>query len=306
MSISAFKGPIVSFGSQPNTDSNEFEGPDVHNVGSALQDPRLYTSYAGGDWVAGWYNCGRGYVTVDATPSTSNATCIAAVQSAATAMTLASANNSSSQVVVNATAINVNTGALVTGLVAIGCPNATATNQFLAFGKSGNNGTNGVNVWNPANMVSRTLTVTAAGTDSGRTVTIAGNDIYGAPMTELIAVANTSAVAGIKAFKYIRTATLDALPTGGVSIGQGTVFGLPIRADTLSYVTAWHLTSSAVAITAAVTTDPATATTGDVRGTFIAAVTSTSRVTVFQAVSASNINLITTGTSSGVVGVTQA
>lgn len=305
MAISAFKGPIVSFGAEPQADSNSLQGPDVHNAANMLQDPRTYTRYQGGDWVAGWYECARGYLTVDTVLATSNATCIAATQSAATAITLASANNSSSQVVINATGVNVNSGALFSASLALNCPNATATNQFLAFGSGGINGTTGVNVWDPSRSLGVIVTVTAAGTDTGRTVAIAGRDIYGVPITQLVTVANTSAVATTKAFKYITSATLDALPTGGISIGVGTVYGLPIRADQLAYVQAFHLTSSAVAITAAVTS-AASNTSGDVRGTVIAAATGTSRLTIFQSVSASNMNLITTGTNSGIVGVDQA
>lgn len=304
MAISAFKGPVVSFGAAPQNDANEFEGPDVSNAGTMQQDPRAYTTYAGGNWAAGWFNSARGLVTLDAVPASVNATCIAAVQSAATAIVLASANNSSSQVVVNATAINVNSGALLTGLVAIACPDATATNQFVAFGGSGSRGLQGVNAWDPTRTAARVVTVTAAGTDSGRTVTIAGNDVYGVPITQTINVLNTSAVATTKAFKYIRTATLDALPTGGVSLGVGSIFGLPIRADTLAYVQAFHLTSSAVAITAAITAS-ATATTGDARGTFICAISGTSRVTVFQSVEPSAMVALSTGTNSGLLGVDQ-
>ncbi len=304
MAISAFKGPVVSFGAEPQNDSNEFEGPDVNNVGSVLQDPRAYTTYAGGNWVAGWFQSGRGFVTMDAIPAALDATCIAATQSSATAIVLASANNSSSQVVVNANGINVNTGAVFSAAVAIACPDATATNQFVAYGSGGSRGLAGVNVWDPARTAARTVTVTAAGTDSGRTVTIAGNDIYGVPITQTINVLNTSAVATTKAFKYVRTATLDALPTGGVSIGIGTVFGLPLRANTLSFVQAFHLTSSAVAITVPSTTS-ATAVTGDVRGTFICAVSGTSRVTVFQAVEASTMVALSTGTSANLLGVDQ-
>lgn len=304
MAFSTWKGPTVSFGAEPQGDSNEFEGPDTHNAGSMLQDPRTYTTWAGGDWVCGWLQSGRGYVTVDAVPATINATCIAATQSAATAITLASANNSSSQVVISATGINVNSGAQFSGAIALNCPNATATNQFMAYGSSGVNGQKGVNVWDPSRSLGVLVTVTTAGTDTGRTVNIVGRDIYGVPITQLVTLANTSAVATTKAFKYITSATLDALPTGGVSIGIGTVYGLPIRADTLAYVQAFHLTSSAVAITAAITS-AATSTTGDVRGTVIAAATGTSRLTIFQSVSASNLNLITTGTNSGILGVDQ-
>lgn len=299
MAISAFKGPVVDFGAEPSLDGNEWEGPSVLNQSYAVQDPRAYTNYAGGNWVAGWFNCGRGLLTVDATPATINATCIAATQSGATAITLASANNSSANLVVNAQFTNVNSGALVTGALAIECPNATATGQFLAYGSSGVNGQAGVNVWDPTLTLSRVLTVTTAGTDSGRTVTIAGNDIYGVPITQTVTLANTSAVATTKAFKYIRTATLDAVSTGGISIGFGTVFGLPIRADTLAYVQAFHATSSATSITTAVTST-ANATSGDVRGTVVVAATGASRLTIFQAISAANI-----GTTTGIIGVAQ-
>lgn len=299
MAISGFKGPLVSFGAEPSQDGNEWRGPSVLDQSYAVQDPRPYTNYAGGNWVVGWFNSGRGLLTIDTTPATINATCIAATQSAATAVTLASANNSTANLVVGASFVNVNTGALVTGAVAIECPNATATGQFLAYGASGSAGQAGVNIWDPTLMAARVLTVTAAGTDSGRTVTFAGNDIYGVPITQTVTLANTSAVATTKAFKYIRTATLDALPTGGISIGIGTVYGLPLRADTLAFVDARLNTTSAVAITAAVTS-AANATTGDVRGTFIAATTGANRLTVYQAVSAANISSTT-----GLIGVAQ-
>jgi hypothetical protein len=304
MAFSAFKGPVISFGNTPQTDSNDMEGPDVNNVGSVLQDPRAYTTYAGGDWAAGWFQCGRGYVTIDAVPATINATCIAATQSAATAVVLASSNNSTSQVVVNAQFINVNTGALVTGALALNCPNATATGQFMAYGSGGVNGQRGVNVWDPSRAYGVLLSVTAAGTDTGRTVTIAGNDPYGVPLTQTVTVANTSAVATTKAFKYVRSVTLDALPTGGISIGIGTVFGLPLRADNVAYLQINNRNTAMTALTAAVTS-AASATSGDVRGTILAATDGTSRLVVFQSISASNINLITTGTNSGLLGVDQ-
>lgn len=304
MAISAFKGPIVSFGAEPQSDSNELEGPDAHNAGSMLQDPRAYTTYQGGNWLAGWFQCGRGYLTIDAVPATINATCIAAVQSGATALTLASANNSSSQVVVGANFINVNNGALVSGAVALNCPNATATGQFMAFGQGGAAGTSGVNIWDPARCLGVTVTLTAAGNDSGRTAVIAGNDIYGVPITQNLNVPSTSAVSTTKTFKYIRSVTLDATSAGGISIGIGTVYGLPIRSDNIFYTSINNNTSAVTALTAAVTS-AASGTTGDVRGTFIAAPTATSRLTVFQCVSASAMNLLTTGTNSGIIGVDQ-
>ena len=307
MSISAFKGPIVSYGSQPNADTSEWEGPDVHNAGSMLQDPRGYTKYAGGNWLCGWFQSGRGYLTVDASNiGTANATCIAASASSSATVVLASANNTTSQIVVNATGINVSSGAAFSGALAIACPDATATSMFLAFGQSGSNGTAGVNVWDPTRTAARNVTLTSAGTgNSGVVATITGRDIYGVPVVEQItATTATTAVVGTKAFKYITSITLDNATAGAISFGLGTLCGLPIRCDHASYITAFHLNTSLTAVTAAVTSS-ATATTGDVRGTIITTPNGTSRVTVFQAVPASAMVALSTGTITGIVGVAQ-
>jgi len=55
-----------------------------------------------------------------------------------------------------------------------------------------------------------------------------------------------------------------------IFVGTGDVFGLPIRADSRNYaLTAWGgAVVTTGTFTGAVTTDPATTTTGDVRGTF--------------------------------------
>lgn len=305
MTISAFKGPVGSYGKEPLADSTEWQGPDFHANGSMLMDPRGYVGYAGGDWLCGWLQSARGYITIDSTPAAINATAIAAAYTGSGAVTLASANNSSAGVVVNASAVNVNTGAVTTGYVAISCPNATATSTFLAFGNSGVNGNRGVNIWDPNAAVGRTITITSSGTDSGKTATVAGADIYGVPVTASVALGNTSAASTTKAFKYISSVTLSTAPAGNITIGFGTVFGLPLRADALNYVQAFHLTSSAVAITAAVTSS-ATAATGDVRGSVVVAVTGTSQLTVYQSLPASALVSLSQGTVSGLVGVTQA
>ena len=86
-------------------------------------------------------------------------------------------------------------------------------------------------------------------------------------------------------------------------VGTGDVFGLPIRADSRNYVlTAWggaFVTTGT--FTAAVTTSPATTTTGDVRGTFAPAdaADGSKRLTLWVFVADDD-------TQTGLYGVTQA
>ena len=109
------------------------------------------------------------------------------------------------------------------------------------------------------------------------TVTINGYDKYGVPMKETLtfpATATSVAVAGLKAFKYIYSYTITAAgnaTTNTLNLGWGDVLGLPYVMDSLTDVikTWFNGVSEATAptVVAADTTDPATAVTGDVRGT---------------------------------------
>jgi len=116
--------------------------------------------------------------------------------------------------------------------------------------------------------VPRNVIIDAAGVATA-VLTIYGTDVYGIPMSEAITLNGTTAVAGKKAFKTITRVAASAAATD-FFVGTGDVFGLPIRANSRNYVqTAWNgafVTTGT--FVAAVTTDPATTTTGDVRGTF--------------------------------------
>lgn len=101
---------------------------------------------------------------------------------------------------------------------------------------------------------------------------IVGTDQYGSLMNEETATATTSHT-GKKAFKTVTSITPSATVTG-CTLGTGDVLGLPFRVDRNGLLAA----RSANAIDAgtfvpAVTTDPATLITGDVRGTFDPGVT---------------------------------
>jgi hypothetical protein len=123
----------------------------------------------------------------------------------------------------------------------------------------------------------RTITVTPSG-DPGATtlvVGVVGYDYLGQPMQENITLPNgaSALVAGLKAFYLVIGARVVTLATNTVtfSIGSGLRLGLPYksritsaREDTVDLTFAQINTAH----NAAVLTDPATAVTGDPRGTY--------------------------------------
>lgn len=149
--------------------------------------------------------------------------------------------------------------------------------------------------------VPRNVIVDAAGAATA-VLTVYGTDAYGISMSEAITLNGTTAVAGKKAFKTITRIASSATATD-IFVGTGDVFGLPIRANSRNYVmTAWggaFVTTGT--FTAAVTTSPATTTTGDVRGTFAPAdaADASKRLTLWVFVADDD-------TQTGLYGVTQA
>ena len=149
--------------------------------------------------------------------------------------------------------------------------------------------------------VPRNVIVDAAGAATA-VLTITGTDVYGVPMSEAITLNGTTAVAGKKAFKTITRVAASAAATD-FFVGTGDVFGLPFRADSRNYcLTAWNgafVTTGT--FVAAVTTSPATTTTGDVRGTFAPAdaADGSKQLTVWMFIEDDD-------TQTGLYGVTQA
>lgn len=116
-------------------------------------------------------------------------------------------------------------------------------------------------------------TTTGAGTPTTRNVTISGYDVYGQPMSEVIAtgtVASTT-VNGKKAFFQIRSITISGSPVVTVAVGTTDILGAPVRITNAGYISraGWDntLAEDAGTFVAAVTTT-ATTTSGDVRGTY--------------------------------------
>jgi hypothetical protein len=163
--------------------------------------------------------------------------------------------------------------------------------------------------------VPRAVTITSGADESANTITIKGFDTYGAAMTQSLAGGATGTVTTTKAFKSIYSVTSSANFSGTITVGTADVFGFPVAVVDAGYIihAGWAetLADNAGTFVAAVATT-ASATTGDVRGTYAqagAASNGTRRLVVSIALSDLNIGGDTQTTNSqtvvGVLGVTQ-
>lgn len=152
--------------------------------------------------------------------------------------------------------------------------------------------------------VPRCVTITSAsGTDVTQTATFTGTDTYGIATVETVSLSGLSTVSGLKAFKTVSKVAMSAATTGNVTAGSGDKFGVPYRINKLGSLQAfWDATwnSGSGTTTVAVTTSPATATTGDVRGTYLPATASDGTRTLALWVYADNFD-----TNNGLYGVDQ-
>lgn len=159
--------------------------------------------------------------------------------------------------------------------------------------------------------VPRNLTATVATTDQSLVnITAYGYDVYGQPMSEVIAGPNNNTVSMKKAFKMVTRVAADAaVATDGISIGFGDVFGLPFAVSDVVYISSvkWAATlaQDAGTFVAAVATT-ATTSTGDVRGTYTpsSASNGTRRLVVAMHLTATQSG--PNATRLAAVGVTQA
>ena len=145
---------------------------------------------------------------------------------------------------------------------------------------------------------------------TARTITISGYDYYGQPMTEAITVATAgTAKSGNKAFYQIASATINGSATA-VTIGTTDTFGLPVRCFDAGYIVkvGWNntLLQNAGTFVAADMTNPATSTTGDVRGTFTPTSASDGTKRLVMTIALPGIAVGPNATRLGGLGVTQA
>ena len=109
------------------------------------------------------------------------------------------------------------------------------------------------------------------------TVLVTGTDEYGVSMSELITIAATGTSEvddGLKAFLTVTSIAITAASdaeANTLNMGFGDVLGLPYRVDSGGLIAVIEDNDPSPVSTGflpAVTTDPATTTTGDVRGTY--------------------------------------
>lgn len=315
MAVVAWKGPAVGFGQgTPSggglgmaSDPNTARSPSMWDQGCGIMDPRTPYAYnpgaamggiAEGDRGAyGWWGAGR-YEICNQVPSTLTTTAIAAAQIpvAGTALTLVTTTGAG--ITAGATLTRADTGVAVTGLLAIDGAQVPVQN-----------GATGGNIfWAPATGLARAVQILSVGDDHLATVTVRGYDLYWFPMTETITLTNASTATGVKAFKYIASITpAGTLSGSNISVGQSDVIGFMLRVDRYPFLKIYWpdntLVASATGFTAAVTTSPATAITGDVRGTYAlqgSASNNARRLVMFNHLQLTNI-----GTAAGLVGVPQ-
>lgn len=154
-------------------------------------------------------------------------------------------------------------------------------------------------------------TTTGAGTPTSRNVTISGYDVYGQPMSEVIATGTvqSTTVNGKKAFYQISGITISGSPVVTVAVGTTDILGIPVRMTNVAYVSSvrWDstLASDAGTFVAAVTTT-ATTTSGDVRGTYVPSSATDGAKRLVMGILLPAIAVGPQATRTGALGVTQA
>ncbi len=150
---------------------------------------------------------------------------------------------------------------------------ATAKNLTLAAGTGVVASVDAMGV--PRYVLDCARCVTVVSSDAGdttQTALVSGYDIYNQPMTSRVSLNGVTPAVTTKAFKSVVSIAVSAATAGNVNAGFNDRLGLPFRVTNVAYVGSvkWNATLAADAGTfvAAVTTNPATALTGDVRGLY--------------------------------------
>lgn len=150
--------------------------------------------------------------------------------------------------------------------------------------------------------VPRAVSVTSSNAgDTTQTATVTGKDAYGITLVETIAFNGAATISGKKAFKSVSRVAISAALAGNGSAGTTDVIGLPFAATSRNYVqSAYNGAQVTTGTFAGAVATTATATTGDVRGTFLpASATDGSKILTLW------IWLIDADTKTGLYGVAQ-
>jgi len=308
MAVTRHTGPhVVSEGQPPPLGMNEDQvGGSIFAHGVGLAVPFILAP-GGGDvsnTLPYWYACDQ-IMTTYQIPATlaANNIVASAVPVAGTPMTLAGA--STGIVVVGAPGFQLGSGSplVPAGSLAIdGLPALT-----LIAGSQG-----GTTAIDPRTSISRAVRVTSVGNDSTAQVTIRGYDLYCQPVIQTLTGGNVGAVTTTKAFKFISSVTWSGTLSGSaVTVGTTDVYGFPLACQNFSFATlnwAGAAITATTGFVAAAATDPATAATGDVRGTYATQSASNGTNRLIMSVTPQPWDLATFGTggtNSGLFGVRQ-
>lgn len=121
--------------------------------------------------------------------------------------------------------------------------------------------------------VPRGVSITSISDLTGVNFTISGYDVYGQPMTQTLAGGNTATVTTKKAFYQIVSIAASGAIAANVSVGTSDLLGMPLVVPDLAFITRIGynntLLQNAATCLKADATSPATASTGDVRGTVL-------------------------------------
>lgn len=156
----------------------------------------------------------------------------------------------------------------------------TAVAAAQAVGAAGNLTLDGTLVSNGVVTfdVPRVASIVSSTTDTTQTATFYGTDTYGVALTSQVTLNGATPAYTTKAFKTITRVAISALCAGNISSGNGDVFGLPYYcADKGALVsTSFGGLQIITGTFVAGVTSAASATTGDVRGTYTPLVASNS------------------------------
>lgn len=140
-------------------------------------------------------------------------------------------------------------------------------------------------------------------------ITVVGYDVYGQAMTETISGSASSTVNGKKAFKSVVSITAGAVPTNAITVGTSSILGLPVAVRDVAYImsvrTNSTLAQDAGTFVAAVPL-AATATTGDVRGTYLPGTTPNGVIRTVITIALTAWQVGPNATRVGALGATQA
>lgn len=274
MARSALTAPAHVVAKRPalgNANSDPNLAPSMGYGGFGLQDHRLMfntINSANGAQALGWFTFDSVPV-VDQVPSTIATANIAALANAVsgTAMTLVSATGAGITVMASSFLALPSQTTVPSGTLAIdGLPG------YIRFGMGDITAFH-----DPTKAIARAISITGVASGTGGAFAVVGFDLYGYPMHETITVgAGVNTVNGKKAWKFITSVTPGFSDAHNYSVGTTDIYGFGMRVDQWNYADVYYGTPPAVLITASTgfvvadATTPATATTGDVRGTYAA------------------------------------